>query len=363
MFIVTNKTEVAKRIRRNRLMFWLGMGCLLGSMLSLFASADPRGATFVFIFGYPLLAIGVILSKRGSFNNRRYGVGTVNIKSEDQMIDDALKGVPNRYHLYNYVNFGGTVVDHLLVTPIGLMIVNVKPYTGKVKVGHDNYRRKNSVLATVAAFGEPALGNPSRDTATTVKKVRAWFEQNGYDLPTDGVIVFPFSEIIGGEEMSFPVCHAGDLKQAIRGWGTELLMDSGEQKDIEKLIIQQLPADEAKEAEAEIELTPAKRHAAEREKMEAVRQAAREAKEKEREEAKAKAKAQAEERKKNPEAAATAATSASANTFDPYRPQRLGLNGKPLPVKPPKEKRQKRDVAPLPKVNKGAFGNDDNRDD
>lgn len=361
MLVVTNKTEVAKRIRRNRFMFWLGMGCLLGSMLTLFAGASPNLAGLVFLFGYPLLAIGVILSKRGSFNNRRYGVGTVNIKSEGQMIDDALKGVPTRYHLYNYINFGGLVVDHLLVTPIGLMVINIKPYTGKVKVGHDNYRRKNSVIASIASFGEPALGNPSRETANIVKKIRAWFEQQGYDLPTDGVVVFPFSEIIGAEEMSFPVCHIGDLKQAIRGWGTELLMDSGEQRDIEKLIIQQLPADEAKAAEAEVELSPARRLAAEREKMEAVRQAAREAKEQEREQARAKAKVKAEERKRDPEAAATA--TASSSTYDPYRPQRLGLNGKPLPVKAPKEKRQKRDVAPLPKVNRGAFGNDDSRRD
>lgn len=349
MFVVTNKTEVARRISRNRLLFWVGIGCLVASMSSLLVGADPAHAGIVFVLGYPLLIAGVILSKRGSFNNRRFGIGGYKLRSETTMIDEALKGVPPRYHLYNYVTIDGVTIDHLLVTPLGLMLIAVKPYLGKVKAGHDNYRRKNSIIVTVSSVGEPGLGNPSREMAFQVKKVRGWFEKQGYDLPTDGVIVFPFAEIIGAEEMSFPVCHINDLRAAIRGWGTELLMNSDEQRDIEKLLVQQLPPADAKEAEEMVEMSPAKRAtlaaAAEREKAEQVRQA------KEREQA-----------KKKREPVAARQTIAPAQP-DPMMPQRLGLNGKPLKPKTPREKIIKRDVAPLPKVNPGAFGDTTKRKD
>ena len=353
MFIVTNKAEVDRRVKRNRLLFWLGVGCLVGSMASLLIGANPSLASLVFIFGYPLLAAGVILSKRGSFNNRAFGVGGYKLKSEEVLIDDALKGVPPRYHLYNYVEINGVIVPHLLITPIGIMIIMVKQQAGKIKAGHDNYRRKNSFITSIGSFGEPGLGNPSRDMATLVKKVRGWFEEKGYDLPTDGVIVFPYSEIIGGEEMSFPVCHMNDLRQAIRGWGTELLMSADEQREIERLVVKNLPATQAKEAEELLDMAPAKRAAlaaaAEREKAEQIRLA----KEKER--------AQPTTKKKEAVAAAPTKTRPETPTSataqpNPYAPVRYGLNGKPLPPKQTREKARKRDVAPLPKVNPGAFG-------
>ena len=361
MFIVTNKAEVSRRIQRNRLIFWLGVGCLVGSMGSLLIGANPAAASIVFIVGYPLLAAGVLLSKRGSFNNRRFGVGGYKLRSEEVLIDEALKGVPPRYHLYNYVDVGGIIIEHLLVTPIGLMLIAVKPHAGKVKVGHDNYRRKNKIITSIGTFGEPGLGNPSRELGVQVKKVRAWFEQQGYDLPTDGVVVFPYAEIIGGEEMSFPVCHMNDLRQAIRGWGTELLMSADEQREIEKLLVKQLPASAVQEAQDMLDMPPAKRAAlaaaAEREQAEQARLA----KEK---------KTGGKKKDKEPVAAATAVATKSrpaapaANPTaqpNPYSPQRLGLNGKPLPPKVAREKPRKRDVAPMPKVNPGAFGDTDKK--
>jgi hypothetical protein len=369
VFIVTNKAAVARGIQRNRFLFWLGVGCLVGSMGSLLLGADPSRASFVFILGYPLLAAGVILSKRGSFNNRAYGVGGYKLKSEEVMINETLKGVPPRYHLYNYVTIDGVTIDHLLVTPLGLMLIMIKQHVGKVKADHDSYRRKGSVITSIGTFGEPGIGSPSRDLTAQVKKVREWFEKEGFDLPTDGVVVFPYAEIIGAEEMSFPVCTMPELRQAIRGWGTDLLMNSDEQLEVEKLIVQQLPAEQVKETEELLEMPASKRAAllaaAEREKAEVARQATAKDKDKERATANADKKKEKEvagvsaaANAKNKPEPKTATTGTNAN---PYGTQRLGINGKPLPPKMVREKPHKRNVAPLPKITPGAFGDNEKR--
>jgi hypothetical protein len=346
-------------------------------MGSLLLGADPSRASLVFILGYPLLAAGVILSKRGSFNNRAYGVGGYKLKSEEVMINETLKGVPPRYHLYNYVTIDGVTIDHLLVTPIGLMLIMIKQHVGKVKADHDNYRRKGSVITSIGTFGEPGIGSPSRDLAAQVKKVRAWFEKEGFDLPTDGVIVFPYAEIIGAEEMSFPVCTMPELRQAIRGWGTDLLMNSDEQLEVEKLIVQQLPTEQVKETEELLEMPASKRAAllaaAEREKAEAARQSTAKDKDKDKERATANSDKKKEKEvasvsaaantksKPEPKTAATGTNAKQPNPPNPYGAQRLGINGKPLPPKMVREKPHKRNVAPLPKITPGAFGDTEKR--
>ncbi len=347
MLVVTNQATVQKRIQRNRLFFWAGVVCLIGSMASLLLGASiPQ---LVFIFGYPLLILGVILSKRGAFQNRRHGIGGYQIKSEEGNIEEELKGVPPRYHLYNWVSIGNQNYEHLLVTPMGVLVLSVKPQIGKVKAGHDHFRLKQGPVGFIGSLGEPFLGNPARELAKQVKELRSWFEQQGYELPVDGIIVFSNArtEIIGAEEMSFPVCHMHDLKLAVRGWETELNMSVGEQQEVERLIIKNLPQDQAEKTEQLMTMPEFKRRALlEAEQAEKTDKKQRKEREKDkpalevaRERAKA---ARANSPLNNP-------TGANPN-------QKLGLNGKALPPKAPKPRRARRDIEPLPRINAGAFG-------
>ena len=261
---ISNKAEVMRQTKRNRLFFWLGVAGLLASMVTLIASAGNASlAGLVFILGYPFLILGLVLSKRGAFNNRRHGVGGYKIKSESDMIAETLEGVPPRYHLYNWVKLGDLGIEHLLVTPLGLMILMVKGQMGDIKAGHDHVRRKLGFANWFATLGEPGIGQPSQELAKQVKALRSWYEGQGYEIPVDGTIVFtnPRTKILAAEEMSFPVCHLHDLKQVVRGWETELNMSVSEQQEIEEQIIKGLPAAESDEARSLAQMPGFKRTA------------------------------------------------------------------------------------------------------
>ncbi len=386
MFLsVSNTAEVKRQTTLNRRLFWVGVAALLGAMVVLVVSAGNASlAVLVFLLGYPFLILGLVLSKRGSFNNRRHGLGGYKIKSESEMISEALQGVPPRYHLYNWINLneGGQSdpaststskktkkadlpVEHLLVTPQGLMVIMCKPQMGDIKAGHDNYRRKTGLSVRFATLGEPGVGQPSRELAALVKKVRAWFEAKGYEIPTDGVVVFtnPRTKIIGAEEMSFPVCHIHDLKAAVRGWETELNMSVGEQQEVEDLIMQTLPAEVADEARTLAHL-PGYKRAAFVDKQKAVATKAKEVKEKVKpvEEVLPKPRLTPEERERLRLERIRAAEEKGRQPVNPYQPpepgKTFGLNGKVREVKPATVERKvpRRRAEPLRKPPPGAFG-------
>ncbi len=369
MFLsVSNKVEVERQVKRNRIMFWIGVVGLLVSMATLIVSAgSPSLASLVFVIGYPFLILGLVLSKRGAFNNRRHGVGGYKIKSESELIGDEIQGVPPRYHLYNWIKLGDTPIDHLLVTPMGLMIIMAKSQFGNVKAGHDHYRRKAGVTGWFATLGEPGIGQPSKEMAEQVKSIRAWFEAKGYEIPTDGVVVFtnPRTKILGAEEMSFPVCHIHDLKTAIRGWETELNMSVGEQQEIEDLIIQTLPLEVADEARSLAQMPGYKRAALLRAQQETTTKTAPKekavAKEKKIEPA-VKPKLTPEEREKLRLERIKAAEEKGRQPVNPYAPldpgKKMGLDGKVREVRPNiiEKKPPRRRVEPLRKAPPGAFG-------
>ncbi len=388
---ISNKVEVDRQTKRNKVFFWLGVAGLLLSMTTLLLSAGNASlAGLVFLLGYPFLIIGLVLSKRGAFNNRRHGIGGYKIKSESALISEELASIPPRYHLYNWINLKDLApaegipapkkknsfslvgnknelfIEHLLVTPLGLMIIMSKNQMGDIKAGHDHYRRKMSLTSRFASLGEPGLGKPSLELSKQVKTVRSWFESRGYEIPVDGVVVFnnPRTKILGAEEMSFPVCHMHDLKQVVRGWETELNMSVAEQQEIEDLIIKSLPASEADEARTLAQMPGFKRMA-----LLNAQKAAASSKEKDAvKEKKALPKEEAPKPKLTPEERERlrlekirAAEEKGRQPVNPYAPvepgKRVGINGKVREVRPATpERKATRRTEPLRKPPPGAFG-------
>jgi hypothetical protein len=360
---VTNKVEINRQVKINRLFFWIGIIGLAAAMAVLFLFA---GNPYLVFLGYPFLIIGLILSKRGSFNNRRHGVGGYKIASEEKLIASALDGSPARYHLYSWIKLGGVTIDHLLVTPGGLMIIKACSQMGDFKMANDNYRRKAGLATWFATVGEPGIGNPTQELNNQVKKLHAWFAEKKLEIPVDGVVVFmlPRSKVLGAEEMSYPVCKLDQLKQAIRGWETELNMTVPQQQQVEDFILESLPEDVATEARTLAQLPGYKRAAILNPEKTAKGEKVKEkvVEKKVIEPAAPKPRLTPEEREKLRLARIKAAQEKGLKGHNPYAPlepgQKMGKDGKVREVKPPviEKKPPRRRVAPLQRPTPGAFG-------
>lgn len=362
---VNNKVEVERQIRMNRIFFWAGIIGLAAAMGILFINAGNAGLVFL---GYPFLILGLIFSKRGSFNNRRHGVGGYKIASEEALLASNLEGVPPRYHLYNWIKLGGTAVDHLLVTPGGLMIIKACSQMGDYRMTNDVYRRKAGLATFFATIGEPGIGNPTRELNDQVKKLRDFFQKKGIEIPVDGVVVFmlPRTKILEAAEMSYPVCKLDQLKLAIRGWETELNMTVPQQQQVEDIIMEALPEDVAAEARTLAQLPSYKRQAllntrqpAEKSSKVAVKE---KVVEKPVEPIAPKPRLAPEERERLRLERIKAQQEKGRVGVNPYTPlepgTKMGKDGKVREVKPTiiEKKPPKRRVEPLQRPTPGAFG-------
>src|SRR5262249_24350641 len=98
--------------------------------------ADITWLTFVPWF---TLGAGIILLNVGKFYAMRYGTRP----RVDQAITQALKGLDNRNHLFNFVPT--LPVEYLLLTPNGVVVLETRPFFGDVIHEGDRWKRPMNV--------------------------------------------------------------------------------------------------------------------------------------------------------------------------------------------------------------------------
>jgi hypothetical protein len=138
----------------------------------------------------------------------------------DVAISQALKGLDNRNHLYNFVTT--LPVEHLLLTPNGVVVLETRPFFGDVIHEGDRWTRPMNFASMLQRFTEGGLGNPTREAQRNVEAVRNLLrERVGSDL-ADTVGISPIILMINPRvklqvtEPEVPVVPLADLRNAVR---------------------------------------------------------------------------------------------------------------------------------------------------
>src|ERR1700730_18597711 len=138
----------------------------VGMYVSVQQSSVVQQASWVLFVPWITLALGIILLNVGSFYGSRYGTRP----RVDIGIAQALKGLDNRNHLYNFIP---TIpVEHLLVTPTGAVVLETRPFFGDVVHQGDKWSRPFNFMAMLQRFTDGGLGNPTREAMRNVESVR-----------------------------------------------------------------------------------------------------------------------------------------------------------------------------------------------
>lgn len=217
MQVVTNTGFVKSRSRLGKLATLGGFLCLVGGMaLVWFTPSDPTSISPFVWLAYATLLPGFLLIQYGKYNTVRWGLKP----RVDEALTAALKTLDYKYQLFNYGN--NLPVDNLLLTPSGVLALEVRPLFGEFINKGMRWSRKRGLGSFFMALSDGGLGNPSRDAQRAGQNVRRFLvEQLGEELasqvPVAEVVVFTHPRaIITIEEPAVPVAPIKDVKNVIR---------------------------------------------------------------------------------------------------------------------------------------------------
>jgi hypothetical protein len=164
-------------------------------------------------YSFVCLIVGFILSQVSIYYGSRFG----RTPRPDELITAALKGLEEKFILYNY----SSPVPHLLVGPAGVWVI--LPYHVKGSVKYDLQRKRwkhtgGSFL--MGMFAQESLGRPDFDAEVLSKDVQKYVDKclpSGQTITVRPVLVFTNDRIeVTQGESPVPAMQISRLKDFFR---------------------------------------------------------------------------------------------------------------------------------------------------
>ena len=157
----------------------------------------------------------------------------------DQLLDRALKGISNQYHMYHYL----LPVRHAMLGPTGLFLFRAYLHEGPVTYDGQKWKQKLTLGRILGFSGQDSLADPVRDVLLDQKRFRNWLAARmpEQDIPEiHPFIVFVREGVeLDVQETAVPVVEARQLKGAVRRIERERTerLDEGELYEIERAML------------------------------------------------------------------------------------------------------------------------------
>lgn len=208
MNIYRNERLIKRNARIGQISMLAGLVVLGGGMFISFRYPDQ------FNFSLLALLLGFVLSQVGIFFSNRWG----RRPRPDELLDQALKGMDNKYSLYHY----SSPVNHLLIGPSGVW--TLLPYYQRGTIVYDKGRfKQRGGNLYLKMFAQEGLGRPEMDVSAAKDSLQAFFKKRFPEEefpPPEAALVFtnPSVEIAIPDEAEPPAIavKAKDLKELIR---------------------------------------------------------------------------------------------------------------------------------------------------
>jgi hypothetical protein len=181
MQTVTNTRLVESRGKWGKRLPWIGIALLFGAVFMPFRpELEP--------WSLPVMLLGFVLTNVGMFYFNRY----VRPPLPQEVLEKELKGLDNRYQLFNYLG----PVEHVLITPTGILAITMRRMAGDIRCTGEKWSMKTGLLSKLRFFSEDQLGNPSYDLRRDVSKLQKLMEAGLPDVagekpvPIGGFVFF-----------------------------------------------------------------------------------------------------------------------------------------------------------------------------
>jgi hypothetical protein len=210
MRVVTHTQLVTRNVTIARYAGLGGLILLVGAfLLNLYALSQPQNVQLV-TYVFAAFLVGFALTTVGTAFQNRWG------RRPDVGLADALKGLDDRYCLYNY-RMGAS---HVLIGPNGATVLLPKYQAGLITYQDGKWRHPGAPRSFLALLTpRDPLGNPAAEAAHEIDSLNALLKKRAPEirLAPQAFIVFMHSGAeISAKDSPIPAVHSKQLKDHIR---------------------------------------------------------------------------------------------------------------------------------------------------
>jgi hypothetical protein len=213
VYIINNEKLIKNRTTWSGRLTLLGIGLIVASgVLTFLGQATMQ----TILISYAALFGGFIIFNIGAASGAKWRLPP----RPDQALGRSLKGLDHRYRLYNYL----LPAEHVLLTPLGITVLQVRRMPGVVTNTGDKWYQKRSLLSRLRFAAEEQLGNPTRDVQQDMAAMKQFLTQKLENdpvsvdgIPIEPLIVFNHPNVqLAVTDPVVPVIRAEDLKARMR---------------------------------------------------------------------------------------------------------------------------------------------------
>ncbi len=139
-----------------------------------------------------------------------------NAPQTSAIMNNELKGLSDKYSLHHNPVVEGRKVDHMIITPSGVIVIGANEALGPVTCKNDQWHTRMGMLDRLTGT-RPAIGNPTADLNASVEAVGRLMQ--GIDkpeVPVQGLVVFIANPEIEVNACTYPAVPINEIKDAVR---------------------------------------------------------------------------------------------------------------------------------------------------
>ena len=227
MRILSDDKTIHRNVKIGDYAFNAGMILLLVAFgVNLYAFSRPNDPQLVF-YAFGAFIVGFTGTSLGTVFKNRWG------RRPDRQLADSLKGLDDRYTLYNY----RLRTPHVLVGPPGLIVLHPKYQPGPISFDGKRWQAPGAQRGFLSFFASDPMGNPSAEAGIEVEVLTSFLKRHlpALSVPPRAVVVFmnPRAEV-SAKTAPVPALHAKQLKEYIRRLPKGSTLTALEQAELEQ---------------------------------------------------------------------------------------------------------------------------------
>lgn len=177
-----------------------------------------------------------------------------NGKAGEKRVARKLDWLPKEYMTLNDIllptSYGTTQIDHIVVSPYGIFVIETKNYKGWIFGHQDSEEWKQSLLGKITIWGwsseQHKFRNPIRQNLAHFRAVRAILKDVG-DFTIIPIVVFADSADLNITVPNHTVINWYNLRSTIKAYSTPCISQDNLKRIVEKLTAANITAEGSRE--------------------------------------------------------------------------------------------------------------------